>query len=345
MSDAQTEFESHQVKFTGTASEYFGVWIVNVLLTIITFGIYAFWARVRNKKYFAGHTTIDGHAFDYHATGGQLFVGALIAGLVISLIQFSAFIHIFVPVVLLIVVLGFLPWLIVRAVRFNARMTSYRNVRFDFQGKAGGAFFAYLVMPVVAVLTLYTTWPFADRARQRFLLNKHLYGGRSFNFDAPIGLFYKPFLILIGLALLALAVIGGVVVLAFTSGSMVNFSIVQPLILLAFIAIPTAALTYYALIRNVIYENLTLDGKHRFRSTIKVGKTVWIIVTNMLAIVFTVGLMLPWARVRWAKYLADNTFLLAGGPLDGYHSEILESDGAATAEYLDAEGFDIGVSI
>ena len=40
------------IKFKGKAAEYFGIWIVNLLLTVITIGIYGAWAKVRKKKYF-----------------------------------------------------------------------------------------------------------------------------------------------------------------------------------------------------------------------------------------------------------------------------------------------------
>ena len=54
--------------FNGSGKEYFGIWIVNILLSIITIGIYSAWAKVRNKRYFNGHTELDGHRFDYHAS-------------------------------------------------------------------------------------------------------------------------------------------------------------------------------------------------------------------------------------------------------------------------------------
>ena len=53
----------HRVTFTGKASEYFGIWIVNVLLTILTLGIYSAWAKVRRNRYFYGNSFIDGHSF------------------------------------------------------------------------------------------------------------------------------------------------------------------------------------------------------------------------------------------------------------------------------------------
>ena len=37
------------LRFTGSGSEYFKIWIVNVLLTIITLGMYYPWAKVRNR--------------------------------------------------------------------------------------------------------------------------------------------------------------------------------------------------------------------------------------------------------------------------------------------------------
>ena len=40
------------VIFEGKTSEYFGIWIVNLLLSLLTLGIYSAWAKVRRKKYF-----------------------------------------------------------------------------------------------------------------------------------------------------------------------------------------------------------------------------------------------------------------------------------------------------
>ena len=44
------------LRFTGSGSEYFRIWIVNVLLTIVTLGFYSPWAKVRRLKYFYGNT-------------------------------------------------------------------------------------------------------------------------------------------------------------------------------------------------------------------------------------------------------------------------------------------------
>jgi hypothetical protein len=46
------------IEFTGSGSEYFRIWIVNLLLTLVTFGIYYPWAKVRRLRYFYGNTLV-----------------------------------------------------------------------------------------------------------------------------------------------------------------------------------------------------------------------------------------------------------------------------------------------
>ena len=74
------------VNFLGTGREYFGIWIVNLILTIITLGIYSAWAKVRRETYFKNNTRFFNAGFGYHATGGQIFKGRLIAFIVLVLV-------------------------------------------------------------------------------------------------------------------------------------------------------------------------------------------------------------------------------------------------------------------
>lgn len=81
-SAASTEVASARrstVQFSGRGAEFFGIWIVNVLLTIVTLGIYSAWAKVRTTQYFYGHTKVDGHSFRYLATPIQILKGRIIA--------------------------------------------------------------------------------------------------------------------------------------------------------------------------------------------------------------------------------------------------------------------------
>ena len=116
----QTSSTDRQVSFTGTAREWFGIWIVNLLLTIVTLGIYSAWAKVRRNKYFYQNTHIAGRNLDYHATGLQILIGRIIV--VVGLVAYSVLSAI--PLVGLVLILGLViifPWLLVRSLRFNAR--------------------------------------------------------------------------------------------------------------------------------------------------------------------------------------------------------------------------------
>src|SRR5688572_19026630 len=72
-------------RFSGTASEYFRIWIVNTLLTIVTLGIYSAWAKVRNQQYFYRHTSLEGSSFEYLANPIAILKGRLIAAAALGL--------------------------------------------------------------------------------------------------------------------------------------------------------------------------------------------------------------------------------------------------------------------
>ena len=60
---------AYRLRFSGTGGEYFRVWIVNVLLSIFTLGLYTPWARRRTARYFYDHTLIAGSPGEYNWGG------------------------------------------------------------------------------------------------------------------------------------------------------------------------------------------------------------------------------------------------------------------------------------
>ncbi|MDR3322628.1 MAG: DUF898 domain-containing protein, partial [Zoogloeaceae bacterium] len=125
----------YRLKFTGLGSEYFRIWIVNLLFSIVTLGIYSAWAKVRREQYFHRNTLLDGSGFDYHGKATSILKGRLIAYglLVLPLVLISHFAPKYYWLALL-VALPFAPWLLVRAFVFRARNSSYRGLRFNFHG-------------------------------------------------------------------------------------------------------------------------------------------------------------------------------------------------------------------
>jgi uncharacterized membrane protein YjgN (DUF898 family) len=67
-----TRFSYH-----GTGGSLLVLQLKNALLTIVTLGIYSFWAKNNVRKFHYENTEVDGERFEYHGTGGELFRGAL----------------------------------------------------------------------------------------------------------------------------------------------------------------------------------------------------------------------------------------------------------------------------
>ncbi|UTW00461.1 DUF898 domain-containing protein [Marinomonas rhizomae] len=142
------------LKFNGSGSEYFKIWIVNILLTIITLGLYRPWAKVRTLRYFYGNTELDNANFEYHATGKQLFFSFIIAIALFILYTIISQANAILGIILPVVLLAALPWIILRSIKFNLSMSSYRNVRFGFNGKLSGSYIALLAYPIGMLLVI-----------------------------------------------------------------------------------------------------------------------------------------------------------------------------------------------
>jgi len=148
------------IVFKGKGSEYFKIWIVNLFLSILTLGIYSAWAKVRTKRYLYGSTSIEGSAFEYHASPIAILKGRLIA--VALLIMYSVLGQLFplVGIFLLILLIASIPWIVWRSLKFNARMTSHRNVHFSFNGLLKKSYLYYLVFPYIFPLLISLTVSF-----------------------------------------------------------------------------------------------------------------------------------------------------------------------------------------
>ena len=349
--------EAVQVRFSGNAREYFGIWIVNFLLSIVTFGVYSAWAKVRNKKYFLGNTTIDDRPFDYHARGVQILIGRaiVVAGFVIYSVSSS--ISLIANGVVIVVLAAILPWLINRGLRFNAAMTSWSNVRFRFEGSYWRAFRVFMLYPFLAIFTLYLALPFVTRAAARYRIGRHRLGGHRFAFDSGVEPFYAAFFVtaiwaIFGFALsIGLMATSGILeYFAFgaQAGNRVGTVMIVALIVVAaiwFVAVFPLGTIYAAFTRNAVYAGTALEGGHRFESRISPSRLVWIAISNAVAIVLSIGMLLPWARIRVARYLCAHTWLKPAGSLDDFVGEAEKRQSAIGDAYMDIDGIDVGAGV
>jgi len=334
-------------EFRGQAGQYFRIWIVNMVLSILTLGIYSAWAKVRTKRYFYGSTVLDGASFEYHGTPWQILKGRLIAVAVIAAYYGASYVNPLAGFVFLGVWLVVLPWVANLSLRFNARVSSYRNVRFDFVGGYWRALLAFLVLPMLSPLTLFLLAPVAHRYLARYLVQGYRFGGRPFSAELRFGRFYLIYLQVAGTVLLGfLLLLGVMVVLPMpgrpqSTGMEIYFAFIPAILLytIALLAVPFVR----AKVRNVVFNALVLEGGHRFASGLGPWRMAWIAFSNLLVIAVTLGLMTPWARIRVTRYVAERTAVYPASDLSEFVSALPQGQQAFGAELADMAGVDIGI--
>ena len=347
----------HPFHFTGSGGEYFRIWIVNLVLTLLTLGIYSPWAKVRSNRYLYGNTEVANGHFDYHANPLVILRGRIIA-LVLLLVYLLC--TNFFPVLGLLVVLLLLialPWIVVRSLAFNARNSSWRNIRFSFTGKPGQAAGAYLGWPLLGAITLGLAMPFAWFKAASFGVNNHRLGKTQFQLGARPVDFYviAMYLLLAGAALIGLFSVLGVVSAFSALGGMEGmenmdpddpmptemFAILVPMYLVMGFAYIALINLFTGLRFKAVYNNLALEQNKIF-STMSIPGFLGVAVTNTLAMLFTLGLFYPWAKVRITRYML-NSLALEAVDIDNFVASA-EQERNALGEEL-GEVFDLGIGV
>ena len=371
--------ESHPFTFTGTTGGFFGIWIVNLFLTIITLGIYSAWAKVRKKRYFYGHTWVANANFEYHGNPIAILKGRLIAAAAFG--TYSG-INYFMPKVaaaLALVLFVAAPWFIARSMAFNAFNSSYRNIRFRFQAtymdvlktiwpvalvlvfpflmpeidKAGKVppptlFFVLAGLQMLAILAVY---PFAIGALKKLHVNHSKYGAAPFAIDVGIGAFYKIYLLMLLLffgGIIAIGTLAGFVVFA-SAATGKSVGIFVPIVLglltvLVYFGMGSLLLAYTkSRVGNLVFNNTRLGDQLSFTSNLKFIELMWLYLVNMFAILFSLGLAIPWAVVRVMRYRAECLSLESASSLDEFVGGVGAQVGA-TGEEL-GEFFSVDLSL
>lgn len=74
-----------KVAFRGMAGDFFLLQLGNLALTILTLGIYRFWGKTRYRRFLWRETLLDGDPLEYRGTGLELFVGAILVILLVTI--------------------------------------------------------------------------------------------------------------------------------------------------------------------------------------------------------------------------------------------------------------------
>jgi len=281
----------HRLRFHGTGRELFGIFTINSFLTLLTLGVYSFWAKVKTRQYLWGQTEFAGDRFGFHGTGKELLMGWLKAAvlfggliLVTSLLLPTLWDDPMADVVgQVLLAIGFvilLPLAIIGSMRYKLSRTSWRSIRFTFHGGYQELFRLMLKSFLLMGVTLGLYVPFYQTHLRRFLVEYSRFGSAALTFSGA------------------------------------GRDLLGRYALTLLLTLPTLGLIWlwYIAFQRRYYWNQTCFAGARFHCTVTGLSLLSLYAGNLTLIVLSLGIALPWVTVRTRRYDMDT--LVLQGPLD-----------------------------
>lgn len=376
---AEEIVEPQQFEFTGTGWEYFRIWVVNLLLTIATFGVYSAWAKVRRLQYFYRNTRVAGAIFDYHGNPKAILKGRVLALTLLVAYKISSDLSMIATGIVALILALILPWLLARAFRFKLINSSWRGLRFHFRGTVAEAYRTLILFPIVLGVTGFFVWslvtsfseqpgigvilltgllpllvlgatvPLAHYLMKRYQHDNAYFGQAPFFFHAKASDFFKIYAKALGFFFLGSIPAGIFAFLTAKAYELLMSTMFGWLFSLLYGVV--SAYAFYLFVRpylesrlqNLIWNQTEL-GMHRFESTASARKLLWIHASNLALITLTFGLFKPFAVVRLIKYRVESMTLIPAGTLDDFSWDAsVDTAGAVGQEAGDL--FDIDIAL
>lgn len=334
--------------------EFFKIYLINMIFTICTLGIYRFWAKTRERKYLFSRIVIMGDSLEYHGTGKELFKGFLIIfiliilpfGVLPGLLQQRLLLSNpeIAVLIAMLQAIGFsilLPVAIYRAYRYLFSRLSWRGVRFSLARGELGFAWRFTVIGSVIFFVL----PFWYRTLYTYTFNRLSFGNKKFQLvflDGPLwrayGLMILVLTLLMSVVVFLLFLILGTLKEAGADMDIVAGLLTFGVYLVALGVFKCAFPIFKARLYRVVGSNLKY-GRCSFQADIRILSFVGLTCGNLLILLFTLGLGYPLVLARNLKYWAQH---LTAENLQEFEKVMnVQRDELTTGEGL-ASNFDIG---
>lgn len=358
--------------FDGQGAEYFRIWVVNLLLTLLTLGAYSAWAKVRKARWFAQHTSLLGDRFDYHGDPWRILAGRVLGLLLLAGWTWAFDLSVWLGWAVLGLLLVAGPALFAGAQRFKLANTSWRGLRFGFQASRLEIY--QVCLPLLVLWTLgsamshagvpdqWVLWssvplilllPWAHARLKRLQHARASYGDRAFSFEpagkALYGLYIK------GLLMAAVVTIAGAVLILLASAFILDrnrsaagrdevFSLVLTSALVCLLLWVLVWPWFAARAQQIVWGHTRLAGGVGFAGQMRGGTLCRLVMRQMLFTVLTAGLYWPFAAVAIARYRIESLMIVSDIPLSevSVHAAPLSSGPAAGDASADLFGLDLG---
>jgi len=347
-------------EFKGSASEYFRIWMVNIALTILTLGIYSAWAKVRTNRYMYANTYLNGSNFEYNADPIRILIGRIIVVTLYALfVLFSQYLFMFeIAGGIAILALIVMPWLVRQAVSFKLRNTSYRNVPFRYEGKVSSFYGFFILHFFLNIFTLMLIFPYSYVKFKKLIIDNAHYGDGDFKFSGGAGDAYAIYIqVFVWSTLFLVAVVAILMILSVTVTNFLNLSpaLLSDSISSDIVGILITGGVFLIYVPFVFWNKGFTDGYFSnfvrektmlnnapLKGEMKPFKLGVIAATNALAIFFSLGLLYPWAQIRYLKYKLEHT-AFACEDYDQFESHGYETGSTVGEEMVDFFDIDIGL--
>lgn len=361
--------------FSGDGAEYFRIWIVNLLLTMVTLGVYSAWAKVRKTRYFWRNTSLYGHRFDFHGSPWSVLRGRIIALLMIVAYTWAFDFSAVAGLVTVGLLCALAPLLFLRAQQFKLGNTSYRGLRFHLDAQSREAYRRLLPLPllwfsvtvasaslgaptvVVGALSLLVLilFPWMHHQLKQFQHGHAQYGSLSASFDPCWSSFYSAYFIAavmmagvsMTLIFLMMAISGPMAPWLSTRLGVEEQTIENITAATGVIAVLVSYLSvwpYFATrLQQAVWESTSM-GPVRFCTYIKASELLVLVLKCALLTVLTLGLYWPFAAIRLARYRIQCLELRTTLPPDQIVGDVRPRAPGATGDgAADFFGLDVGL--
>lgn len=353
----QTEQQgvSSAFEFTGTWREFLPIALSNLALTIVTLGIYRFWAKARTRRYLWSRTRfIDDH-LEWTGTGKEMFIGFLVVALIIA-VPLALFQFVLIPLLIggggrqLIVLAGYGLFLMLmgfatfRALRYRLSRTYWHGIRGGAEDPGFHYALSALWKPFVGSLVFGMLMPWAMVSLWNERWNAMSFGPHRFESGANSeSLTWRwamiviiPILFILGLAVI-LGAIGAETVDSYATSPTVALAMsVLPLFVLLGVGLAFAA--YYAAYFRQVIDGMNL-GPLGLHFSARTSDWIKLVLGDVLLVVLTLGLGVIFLSYRhWSFFIRH---LGASGEVDLETMTQSMATAPREAEGL-ADAFDIG---
>lgn len=362
--DSASTVQTLALSFTGSGREYFRIWVVNLLLSLASAGIYSAWAKVRRLQYFDRNTELAGARFDFHGKPRSILWGRALAVVLLAAYHYAFGISIAAGVVTIAVLFASLPFLMRGALRFRLGNTSYRGLHFHFSGSVPMAYKVYLapiaifLLPgvlaavygetpwVAAVWLLYLAWPAMYAWMKHYQYAHVSYGDQdSYNeLTVPefFGIYVRGLLLATTIVLAVfVASLASLPLRAMLSEATAN-AVLGVVIVLVTAFMAYALLGPYQQVRvfNLCMRHTDFPGV-RLVSSMSARAFARLQLKNLMLTLLTLGLYRPFAVVSAYRYRLDHLHLEVEGGFDHVVSQAAARGGAAGDGAADFLGVDL----